>query len=225
MRPKTVGLVTYHHPHLKTEQVVQRLVQQRYDYVMYALPFTPRKARETRFVHRPDQSAAVAPQSMAEKHKMPYIVCADDTEIGHDCEVYLVLGAGILSEACVAGKKIINCHPGIIPSSRGLDSFKWALYEMKPLGVTLHYIDSQVDCGEIIAIVPTNIYVTDTMATLARRHYENEIDCLCRFEELLNSPQNPFVGIEPGEAKRRMSLGTEKDLARLFSEYTEKYGR
>ena len=28
----------------------------------------------------------------------------------------------------VRGKKIINCHP------------KWTIYEMNPLGVTLHYI-------------------------------------------------------------------------------------
>ncbi len=176
------------------------------------------------FVHRPDQSDAVAPQSMAEKHNIPYVVCANDTDIDSSCDVYLVLGAGILSAECIAGKKIINCHPGILPSIRGLDSFQWALYEMKPLGVTLHHVDAQVDAGEIISIVPTNVYVTDSLTTLARRHYENEIDCLSRFEEFLSNPQKPFVGIEQGEARRKMPLGTERKLARLFSKYTEKYG-
>ena len=40
MEIKTVGLITYHFPHLKTEQVLQRLLQkQQYSYKMYALPF------------------------------------------------------------------------------------------------------------------------------------------------------------------------------------------
>jgi len=225
MKIKSIGLITYHYPHLKTEQVLQRLLKQNYEFKMYALPFTPRKARETLFMHRPNQSDAVAPQTMAEKHKIPYTVCANDTEIDNSCEVYLILGAGILSPECVAGKKIINCHPGIIPSSRGLDSFKWALYEMNPLGITLHYIDAKVDAGEIISIVPTNVYLTDSLATLARRHYENEINCLSHFTESLSNPQNPFVGIEQGEAKRRMPRGTEKELARLFSQYAKKYGK
>lgn len=70
---KTVGLITYHYPHLKTEQVLQRLLclDMGFEFRMYALPFTPRKPRETLFHHRPDQSDAVAPQAMAEKHKIP----------------------------------------------------------------------------------------------------------------------------------------------------------
>lgn len=225
MKIKTVGIITYHFPHLKTEQVLQRLLKRNYEFRMYALPFTPRKPRETLFAHRPEQSDAVAAQSIAEKHGISYVVCEKDTDIDSSCDIYLILGAGILSPTCVAGKKIINCHPGIIPSSRGLDSFKWALHDMKPLGITLHYIDARVDAGEIISIIPTNVYVTDSLATLARRHYENEIDCLSRFDELLDNPQNPFVDIEEGEAKKRMSLEKERELARLFSAYTEKYGR
>ena len=72
------------------------------------------------------------------------------------------LGAGILSKECVENKKIINSHPGIIPASRGLDSFKWAIYENKPLGVSLHCIDKEVDSGEIISIIPTTVYKTET---------------------------------------------------------------
>jgi phosphoribosylglycinamide formyltransferase-1 len=98
----------------------------------------------------------------------------------------------------VRGKKIINCHPGILPAVRGLDAFKWTIYEMKPLGVTLHYIDEEVDSGEIISVIPTPIFITDDLETLARRHYENEIYVLSNFEEYLNRPVNPFLGIESG---------------------------
>lgn len=225
MQIKVVGLITYHYPHLKTEQVLQRLLGMGFEFRMYALPYTARKPRKTLFQHRPEQSNAVAPQVMAEKHKIPYIKCASDDDIDDSCDVYLILGAGILSEKCVKGKKIINCHPGVIPACRGLDAFKWAIYEMKPLGVTLHYIDAQVDAGEIIAVVPTNVYVSDNLATLARRHYENEIDVLARFAYFLDNPQNPFEGIEESEPKRRMNIEQENEFIRRFYEYRDRYGR
>ncbi len=226
MQIKTVGLITYHYPHLKTEQVLQRLLglNTGFDFRMYALPFSPRKPRETLLHHRPEQSDAIAPQAMADKHKIPYVVCETDGDIDNSCDLYLVLGAGILSAECVKSKTIVNCHPGVIPASRGLDSFKWAIYEMKPLGITLHYIDSQVDAGEIISVIPTNVYASDSLATLARRHYENEIDVLSRFADFLEKPSNPYENVEVGDPKRRMSLGQERDLAHRFSEYTEKYG-
>jgi phosphoribosylglycinamide formyltransferase 1 len=225
MQIRTLGLITYHYPHLKTEQVLQRLLHQGFNLKMYALPFTPRKPRETLFSHRPEQTDAVAPQALAEKHKIPYVNCMNDKDIDNSCDVYLILGAGILSPECVQGKKIINAHPGIIPSSRGLDSFKWAIYEMKPLGVTLHFIDAQVDEGEIISVIPTNVYLSDSIMTLARRHYENEIDCLSRFTDFLEKPENPFTNVEKGAPMRRMPFEKESELVLKFSIFTEKYGR
>ncbi len=88
------------------------------------LPFSPRKPRKTLMQHRPDQFMAIHPQIIAEKRKNPYIYINDDTQIDNSCDIYLILGAGILSAECIAGKKIVNCHPGIIPAVRGLDAFK-----------------------------------------------------------------------------------------------------
>ena len=95
---------------------------------------------------------------------------------------------------------------------------------MKPLGITLHYIDVQVDAGEVISVIPTDVYITDTLETLARRHYENEIECLSHFYEFIENPRNPYVNIEVGEPKRRMPLDIEKELLERFPKYIEKYG-
>lgn len=224
MTIKNVGLITYHHPHLKTEQVLSKLLSKNLRYYIYGLPYTPRKPREVLFQHRPDQNKGLKPEVMAKKNNIPYVICQSDKDIKGGCDVYLVLGAGLLSPACVSGKKIINCHPGIIPSSRGLDSFKWAIYEMKAIGVSLHYIDENVDQGEIISIVRTKVKLSDTIMTLANRHYETEIDMMARFDEYLSKPVNPFKGIETGEAHMRMPLETEKKLEEAFSAYKEKYG-
>ena len=219
-----IGLVTYNYLHLKTEQIVEELLKKPYELKMYALPYKPRKERVTLFQHRPNQTDAAAAEIIAEKHKITYIKCEKDTDIDNFCDLYLVCGSGIISEECIKGKKIINCHPGIIPASRGLDAFKWAVYEMKPLGITLHYIDEKTDAGEIISVIATNVYKTDSIMTLARRHYENEINCMVNFMEYIRNPQNKYKGIETGEAKRRMGIEKERELLMGFEKYTEKYG-
>jgi phosphoribosylglycinamide formyltransferase-1 len=224
MNIKSVGLITYHYPHLKTEQVLQKLLKKSFEYKIFALPFTSRKQREILFVHRPEQSDAIAPEVLAEKHGIQYIKCSSDRDIDNSCDIYLILGVGIISAECIAGKKILNCHPGIIPACRGLDSFKWAIYGMKPLGITLHYIDHRVDAGEILSVIPTNVYKTDSLATLARRHYENEINCLSDFDVYMENPINLFIGIEPSDSTMRMYMEREQELVRRFGEYTEKFG-
>jgi phosphoribosylglycinamide formyltransferase-1 len=95
---------------------------------------------------------------------------------------------------------------------------------MKPLGITLHYIDEKVDAGEIISVIPTNVYRTDSIMTLARRHYENEIHCMVNFMEYIKNPQNEYKETEVGEAKIRMPIEKEKEMLMMFEGYTEKYG-
>ena len=222
---KNVGLITYHFPHLKTEQLLQRFTKIRgISLKIFALPYVERKERVTLFPHRPNQKEAVAPEVIAEKHKIPYIKCMDDTDIDDTCGIYLILGSGIISSKAITGKKIINCHPGIIPACRGLDAFKWAIYYMQPLGITLHYIDEKIDAGEIISIVVTDVYKTDSILTLARRHYENEINCMANFMELLNFRNNPYTDIEAAESRMRMPIEKENEMARIFEKYIEKYG-
>ena len=71
---RDIGLITYDYPHLKTEQLLQGLVNMPdINLKIFALPYTGRKERVTLFSHRPNQKEAVAPEVMAEKHKVPYI--------------------------------------------------------------------------------------------------------------------------------------------------------
>ncbi|MFN4219612.1 MAG: hypothetical protein ACK4GJ_01665 [bacterium] len=89
---KTVGIITYHYPHLKTEQVLHRILHKNYTLKIYALPFKPRPSREVLFHHRPNQMIAVAPQIIAEKYNIPYKICQEDKEIDNSCDIYLLLG-------------------------------------------------------------------------------------------------------------------------------------
>lgn len=225
MKRQTIGLITYDHPHLKTEQVLLGLLGRRlpYAYRIYALPFVERRQRAVLFPHRPAQECAVAPATLGRAHGIPYVRCDSDQDIDAACDLYLVLGAGILSGDCVRGKQILNAHPGIIPAVRGLDAFKWAIYDSQPLGVTLHCIDEQVDAGQIVSILPTPVYQEDTLATIARRHYENEIWALIHFDVLLENPVCPSPRLAEREPKRRMPPPMEKELESRFEIYKRKF--
>src|SRR3989338_714455 len=219
MRKKTIGLITYDHPHLKTERVVLRLLARGFLLRIYALPFVERKPRKVLFEHRPDQKKSIHPRILAETHNIPYMACESDTDIDDACDLYFIIAGKILSAECVARKRILNCHPGIIPAVRGLDAFKWAILEKKPLGITLHFIDKEVDKGEIVSIVVTPVYTGDALEALARRHYENELEVQCSFDKFLENPENDFNGIAEGEAHRRMGSEDEAEMIRVFDEY------
>ena len=215
----TIGIITHSHPHLKTEQVVESFVRQGYTLRIYALPFKHRKPRSVLLHHRPDQSTGLHPEQLASKHQIEYIRCETDTDVDSLCDVYHVLVGSIISSDCIEGKKIINCHPGIIPAVRGLDAFKWCIYDQQPLGITLHYIDQEVDKGEIISIVPTSVYKTDSIESLARRHYENELDVTSNFERYLSHPVNEYASIPEGDQHMRMGREKEVELEDRFNQY------
>ena len=52
------------------------------------------------------------------------------------------------------GGRIVNIHPSLLPAFRGADAIGQALdYGVKVFGVTIHYVDSSLDGGKIIAQV------------------------------------------------------------------------
>ena len=63
----------------------------------------------------------------------------------------------------------LNLHPAYLPYNRGAYPNVWPIIDGTPAGVTLHYIDTGLDTGDIISqrIVP--VHVTDTGETLYRR--------------------------------------------------------
>lgn len=221
---KKIGVISYNTNHLKTEQVVLKLLHQ-YDIKIYALPFILRPSREVLFFHRPNQADGVHPEELCKYYGLEYVPVSKDSEIDNNCDIYLITGAGILSAECLRGKCVLNGHPGIIPAARGLDAFKWSIYHSLPLGVTLHYIDEHVDAGEIISVVQTPVFASDTLETLARRHYETEINLLSNFETHLNDPSNPWHSLPSRNSMRRMKYEQELALQDKFETYKQMYCR
>ena len=124
---RSVGIFTYDFFHLKTEQIVHKLLRNGWGggrITLFALPFSQRPQRQVLIPHRPNQVDSITTEDLALANNISFVRYDGKSELD---------GAGLLPSKIVKNKKIINCHPGIIPSARGLDSFKCLYTTTYPL--------------------------------------------------------------------------------------------
>ena len=76
----------------------------------------------------------------------------------HSPDLIVFTGGGIIKESLLEIPKIgiLNCHMGILPNYRGLDSTFWALKnnDFNNIGLTTHLMDKGIDTGPIIKKYP-----------------------------------------------------------------------
>jgi phosphoribosylglycinamide formyltransferase-1 len=90
-------------------------------------------------------------------------------------QIDLVCLAGfmrLLTPAMVARwqNRMLNIHPALLPSFRGLDTHERALAAgVKIHGATVHFVAPEVDSGPIIAQGALAVHENDTVETLAAR--------------------------------------------------------
>jgi phosphoribosylglycinamide formyltransferase-1 len=83
-----------------------------------------------------------------------------------------IIGPGLVGKY---RNKIINIHPALLPSFKGASGIKDALkYGAKVTGVTVHFVDEQMDHGPIILQENVKIKEGDTEESLASRIHEVE---------------------------------------------------
>lgn len=137
----------------------------------------------------------------AQKHKIPgfFVDPEGKTREMHEKEidqllkkhtVGLVVGAGymrLLSPAFVKNwyGKLINIHPALLPSFKGVNGQGDALnYGVKLTGCTTHFMDTEMDHGPIILQAAVKVMPDDDRDTLAKRILEVEHQILPRTIQL-----------------------------------------
>lgn len=63
----------------------------------------------------------------------------------------------------------LNLHPAYLPYNRGANPNVWSIIEGTPAGVTLHYMDTEIDTGDIIAQRRVETDFSDTGEDLYER--------------------------------------------------------
>jgi phosphoribosylglycinamide formyltransferase-1 len=107
----------------------------------------------------------------------------------HDAEIVCELNARNVELVCLAGymrllspsfiaafqNRIVNIHPSLLPEFRGLDAQRQALEAgAKTTGCTVHYVNEDLDAGEIIVQCEVPVLEGDTVESLSERILEHE---------------------------------------------------
>ena len=88
-------------------------------------------------------------------------------------------------------RKVINIHPSILPSFRGLNAVKKAIEKkVKYTGCTIHYVDKGVDTGEIIDQRIVRVSKTDNENKLAKKILKEEHILYIKVIETLEKEYN-----------------------------------
>lgn len=82
---------------------------------------------------------------------------------------------------------VVNLHPSYLPFNRGQYPNVWSIVEGTPAGVTLHYIDEQIDTGDIIAQQAVPVAPTDTGLTLYHKLEQAGLDLFQKTWPLLRA--------------------------------------
>ncbi len=212
-----VGILTYNKPHLKTQQVIRGLRKKKNIYIKKIIitEFKKFAERKVLFIHRPIQFKGKHPIEIAKSLKIK-IEKINSKNCFSGLNYVLICGSQIIRKK-IKKKFIINCHSGLIPQSRGLDSFKWDIFLGKKIGTTLHFIDNQVDYGDIIGHKYTKIKYSDTLIKVANNHYNNEIKMLINFDLYLKKKK--LFKFPKRKNTLRMNPSKEKQMIKNFTKW------
>ena len=110
------------------------------------------------------------------KDDLGYILSNYDLVISLHCQQFFP--AELVSKI-----RCVNIHPGYNPYNRGWYPQVFSIINKKPLGVTIHEMDTLLDHGPIIAQEEVPLYAWDTSQTAYERIIEKEIELLEKYLE------------------------------------------
>ncbi len=219
-----LGFITYNVPHRKSQEIFLRLIRDpEIEITVFVADFKTRKGRDVLFQHRPSQNFGIELSEIAKAQGIKVYPISEMLDFKDKIDYAMVGAANLLPDDLVTAFRIINCHPGLIPASRGLDSFKWAVLNDVPIGNTIHFIDTQVDSGEMLHQEITPLYKSDSIETFAARHYMYEINIMSNFKQYLKEGSK-VEGLEEKDARMRMKYETEEEMLQFFKDsYKDKF--
>ncbi|MFC7021143.1 MULTISPECIES: methionyl-tRNA formyltransferase [Haloarcula] len=123
---------------------------------------------------------AYSPKTLASRHDVPYMAKDDigepaflETvrEIDPDVVVSVAATQRFETELLdIPSHGCINVHSSLLPAYRGVSPSFWSLYHDEDrTGITVHYMDEELDSGDIILQRPVPIEPDDTVHTLNER--------------------------------------------------------
>jgi len=104
----------------------------------------------------------------------------------------------------------INLHKSLLPYNRGAQPNVWSIVEDTPAGVSMHYMDSGIDTGPVIAQRGVQVEFSDTGETLYRRLEEVQFELFRETWPSIRAGQ-----VEPQPQSGSGSLHYKRDFGEL----------
>ena len=179
---ENIVILTYNAPHRKTYDILCALKAEGYKNVtVIATDYHYKKSFHPILEHRPTVNIDIFPSDLSKSLDFAfehYKALSDVDYTRFEESIFLIGGSGIIPAQFARKCKIINAHPGMLPYVRGLDALKWALLEDKPIGVTVHLISDEPDCGLLISQRKLELQPFDNLQSIGSRLYDLEVRML-----------------------------------------------
>ena len=154
-----LALFTYNFPHKKSHDfLISLMIDGLKPSIVIAQDYTDLSIPKPTLRVRPIHKCLIHPKIICDRFKIKFIALNHNSEETqrilkeNKIDIGVITGSRILKQKTIESVKkgIINFHLGIIPQHRGLDGLQWSIFEGKPLGVTAHVIEENIDAGFII---------------------------------------------------------------------------
>lgn len=121
--------------------------------------------------------------AFSQEYNIPYIKTQNinspdfiETIQKYNCDIFVSMSFNqIFKEPLISlpPLKTINCHAGALPKYRGRNILNWVLInDEKEFGISVHYIDSGIDTGDIILQKTYPITDNDDYSTLLSKAHQ-----------------------------------------------------
>jgi len=136
-----------------------------------------------------------------------------------ECSVDLgiVLGTRILKSTTFSVPRMgcINLHKGKVPEYRGMPPGFWELYDgTTSAGVTVHFVDENLDTGDVVKATTIPILKTETPESLLEKLHEEGLKALVSAVELIRDGK-AIRQSQTKSNKKPRSKPTRKDVTFL----------
>lgn len=143
-------------------------------------------------------------------------------------DIGIVLGARVLPPGVLAAAScpILNLHPGILPSNRGLDCVAWAILKEWPQGVTAHLITNRIDYGPILRLsILSGVQRDESVKETSARVDSLQMVCLTDIVATITSLGSVPRGVHPGAPGEYHSryTGSAQDVQASLNRYRAEY--
>lgn len=160
-------------------------------------------------------------EALAVAHGVPYLTYEDIAGLDYDLGISLLFDRKLPPAIVDAPPRgFVNIHMAPLPRFRGANGVMHALMKAREdgvwsFGVTLHYIDHELDTGPIIDLIEFPIFEDDTASTLHARASDRVFELFVRnIHPLVETPGRVSARPQEGHAYffRRADVDHRIDL-------------